>query len=119
MGAGRERRVGAAFNFFFLPPAHTLLINDSSDWRALGAFVITAVVTAKLAARARQGREEAARRAAEARLGEGFATLIATPRRRRRAARAGEAGRPWRWVPQAARSSRDAEGDGGIGVTLD
>ena len=28
-----------AFNFFFLPPAHTLVINSSSDWAALGAFV--------------------------------------------------------------------------------
>ncbi|MFI5050195.1 MAG: ATP-binding protein [Gaiellales bacterium] len=68
----------AVYSFFFLPPAHTLLINDSSDWLALGAFVITAVVTSELAARARQGREEAARRAAEAQMGEGFATLIAT-----------------------------------------
>src|SRR6478752_488288 len=33
---------------------------------------------AVLVARARQGREEAARRAAEAQMGEGFATLIAT-----------------------------------------
>ena len=42
-----------AFNFFFLPPAHTLVINSSSDWAALGAFVLTALVTSNLAARAR------------------------------------------------------------------
>ena len=67
-----------AFNFFFLPPAHTLVINSSSDWLALAAFVVTAVVTSDLAARERRGREEAARRAEEARLGERLATVIAT-----------------------------------------
>ena len=67
-----------AFNFFFLPPAHTLVINSSSDWLALAAFAVTAVVTSDLAARERRGREEAARRAEEARLGERLATAIAT-----------------------------------------
>jgi two-component system, OmpR family, sensor histidine kinase KdpD len=67
-----------AFNFFFLPPEHTLVINSSSDWLALAAFAATAVVTSDLAARERAGREEAARRAEEARLGERLATVIAT-----------------------------------------
>ncbi|HSD00735.1 MAG TPA: ATP-binding protein [Gaiellales bacterium] len=67
-----------AFNFFFLPPEHTLVINSSSDWLALAAFAVTAVVTSDLAARERAGREEAARRAEEARLGERLATVIAT-----------------------------------------
>jgi two-component system, OmpR family, sensor histidine kinase KdpD len=66
-----------AFNFFFLPPAHTLVINSSSDWAALAAFALTALVTSNLASRARRERDEAARRAAEARLSESFATLIA------------------------------------------
>lgn len=66
-----------AFNFFFLPPAHTLVIRSSSDWAALAVFVATALVTSNLAARARSERDEAARRAAEARLSESFATLIA------------------------------------------
>ena len=66
-----------AFNFFFLPPAHTFVINSSSDWAALGAFTLTALVTSNLAARARDERDEAARRAAEARLSESFATLVA------------------------------------------
>ncbi|HVI36971.1 MAG TPA: DUF4118 domain-containing protein [Gaiellales bacterium] len=66
-----------AFNFFFLPPQHTLVINSSSDWAALAAFVLTALVTSNLASRARRERDEAARRAAEARLSESFATLIA------------------------------------------
>jgi signal transduction histidine kinase len=67
-----------SFNFFFLPPRHTLVINSSSDWLALAAFAVTAVVTSDLAARERAGREAAARRAEEARLGERLATVIAT-----------------------------------------
>ena len=67
-----------AFNFFFLPPAHTLVIDASGDWLALAAFAVTAVVTSDLAARERRGRAEAARRAEEARLGERLATVIAT-----------------------------------------
>ena len=67
-----------AFNFFFLPPEHTLVVNSSSDWLALAAFAATAVVTSDLAARERAGRDEAARRAEEARLGERLATVIAT-----------------------------------------
>jgi two-component system sensor histidine kinase KdpD len=67
-----------AFNFFFLPPEHTLVVNSSSDWLALAAFAVTAVVTSDLAGRERAGREEAARRAEEARLGERLATVIAT-----------------------------------------
>jgi two-component system, OmpR family, sensor histidine kinase KdpD len=66
-----------AYNFFFLPPAHTLVINSSSDWAALAAFILTALVTSNLASRARRERDEAARRAAEARLSESFATLVA------------------------------------------
>ncbi|HET7429789.1 MAG TPA: ATP-binding protein [Gaiellales bacterium] len=66
-----------AYNFFFLPPAHTFVINSSSDWAALAAFVLTALVTSNLASRARSERDEAARRASEARLSESFATLVA------------------------------------------
>ena len=76
---GLATSVGAAlsFNFFFLPPAHTLVINSSSDWAALAVFVVTAAVASNLASRARRERDEASRRAAEARLSESFATLIA------------------------------------------
>src|SRR5579871_1069963 len=76
---GLATSVGSAlaFNFFFLPPAHTLVIRASSDWAALAVFVATAVVTSNLAARARHERDEAGRRAAEARLSESFATMIA------------------------------------------
>ena len=33
-----------AFNYFFLPPVHTLRLADRSQWIALGVFVVTAVV---------------------------------------------------------------------------
>ena len=65
------------FNFFFLPPAHTLVIRSSSDLAALAAFALTALVTSNLSSRASRERDEAAKRAAEARLSESFATLIA------------------------------------------
>jgi two-component system sensor histidine kinase KdpD len=49
-----------AFNFFFLPPIHTLTLADSSNWFALGVFVVTAIVVSELAARSRRRAEEAA-----------------------------------------------------------
>lgn len=50
------------FNFFFLPPYHTLTIADPQNWIALTAFFITALAVGQLSARAR-------RRAAEAEAG--------------------------------------------------
>jgi two-component system sensor histidine kinase KdpD len=38
-----------AFNFFFLPPLHTLALTDSENWVALAVFVVTAVVVSQLA----------------------------------------------------------------------
>jgi two-component system, OmpR family, sensor histidine kinase KdpD len=43
-----------AFNFFFLPPVHTLALTDSENWVALGVFVVTAIVVSELATRARR-----------------------------------------------------------------
>jgi two-component system, OmpR family, sensor histidine kinase KdpD len=43
-----------AFNFFFLPPLHTLALTDSENWVALAVFVVTAVVVSELATRARR-----------------------------------------------------------------
>jgi two-component system, OmpR family, sensor histidine kinase KdpD len=59
-----------AFNFFFLPPVHTLALRDSANWFALAVYVITGVVVSELAARSR-------RRAADARKREREATLFA------------------------------------------
>ena len=43
-----------AFNFFFLPPLHTLALTDSENWVALAVFVVTAFVVSELATRARR-----------------------------------------------------------------
>ena len=43
-----------AFNFFFLPPLHTLALTDSGNWVALAVFVVTSVVVSELATRARR-----------------------------------------------------------------
>jgi two-component system, OmpR family, sensor histidine kinase KdpD len=43
-----------AFNFFFLPPLHTLALHDSANWVALLVFVVTSIVVSELAARARR-----------------------------------------------------------------
>ena len=38
-----------AFNFFFLPPLHTLALTDSENWVALAVFIVTSVVVSQLA----------------------------------------------------------------------
>ena len=48
------------FNFFFLPPLHTLTIQDSRNWFALLVFLVTAVVVSDLAARSRRRAQESA-----------------------------------------------------------
>jgi two-component system sensor histidine kinase KdpD len=58
-----------AFNFFFLPPLHTFVIRDSSDWLTLALFLVTALVTSQLAARSRDATERAEQRAREAEFG--------------------------------------------------
>ncbi len=77
LGIATSIASAVAYNFFFLPPQHTLTISSSGDWLALAAFVVTAVVTSHLASRERAEAEQATRRAAEAELGERLATLIA------------------------------------------
>ncbi|MGQ0815174.1 MAG: sensor histidine kinase [Gemmatimonadota bacterium] len=55
---GRRAGIGLAilcfvcFNFFLLPPYHTLAISDSRDWLVLLAFLITSLVAAQLLYRA-------------------------------------------------------------------
>jgi two-component system, OmpR family, sensor histidine kinase KdpD len=49
-----------AFNFFFLPPLHTLTLADSRNWFALLVFVATAIVVSELAAGSRRRAREAA-----------------------------------------------------------
>src|SRR3954468_20633254 len=54
-----------AFNFFFLPPAHTLRLSDSTEWFALAAYSVTAIVVSELATRARRRAVDAEQRERE------------------------------------------------------
>ena len=65
-----------AFNFFFLPPVHTLTLRDSNNWLALGVFVVTAIVVGTLAARARARAAEAEQRERETALVADVATQL-------------------------------------------
>jgi two-component system sensor histidine kinase KdpD len=46
------------FNFFFLPPYHTLAISDPQNWLALAVFFIAAIAVGQLSARAQRRAEE-------------------------------------------------------------
>lgn len=39
-----------AFNFFFLPPTHTLQLRESENWVALAVYLVTALAVSQLAA---------------------------------------------------------------------
>jgi len=55
-----------AFNWFFLPPKHTLQLRDGANWLALAVYLVTAVVVSALAARARRRQEDSEQRRREA-----------------------------------------------------
>src|SRR5581483_5540349 len=55
-----------AFNWFFLPPYHTLGLRDDTNWLALAVFLVIAFTVSALAARARARREDAEQRRVEA-----------------------------------------------------
>ena len=57
-----------AFNWFFLPPKHTLTLSDSENWVALAVYLATAVVVSALATRSRAREAEARKLALEASL---------------------------------------------------
>ncbi len=62
MGAGLSF---LCWNFFFLPPFYTLVVADPRDWLSLLVFLVAAVTTAQLAARAREQTRQAQAREAE------------------------------------------------------
>ena len=68
-----------AWNFFFLPPYHTLQIRDPKDWLSLVAFLVVGVIVGALAGRmrdreaARPGARAGERRAQPAERGRGLA----------------------------------------------
>ena len=53
------------WNFFFLPPFYTLIVADPRDWLSLLIFLVAAITTAQLAARAREQTRQAQAREAE------------------------------------------------------
>jgi two-component system sensor histidine kinase KdpD len=57
-----------AFNWFFLPPKHTLTLTDSENWVALAVYLVTAIVVSALATRSRAREAEARRLVLEASL---------------------------------------------------
>ncbi len=57
-----------AFNVFFVPPVHTLTIDDTRNWVSLIVFVVTAIVTSWLAEGFRRQRAEAEARRRDAEL---------------------------------------------------
>ncbi|HWG37154.1 MAG TPA: ATP-binding protein [Terriglobales bacterium] len=71
----------AQYNFFFLPPTDTFTVDDTRNWVALAAFLITATVASELSASAkRQAREAEFRRQEIKRLYElSRASLLADP----------------------------------------
>ena len=65
-----------AFNWFFLPPTHTLRLTDGENWIALAVYLVTAVVVSALTMRSRAREEEAHERALEASLLAGVAGAL-------------------------------------------
>ena len=78
-----------AFNWFFVPPVHTLTIADTRNWVSLAVFAATAVITSHLAAGFRRQRREAEERRRDAELLEEMAQTVLgqIARRARRATR--------------------------------
>ena len=50
-----------AFNFFFIPPIHTLTVADTQNWVALFVFLIVAIIASNLSAAAQERAREAQR----------------------------------------------------------
>ncbi len=66
-GAVASTLAALAFNYFFLPPTGTLTIANPTNWLVLTTFLLTAIVSSQLVARARARTAQAERRAREAR----------------------------------------------------
>src|SRR5690242_14054081 len=64
------------FNWFFLPPTHTLRLADSENWVALAVYLFTALVVSELATRLRRQAAESEQRRAEAAFGADISRLL-------------------------------------------
>ena len=70
LGPGLATSVASAlaFNWFFVPPVHTLTIADTRNWVSLGVFIATAAITSYLAEGFRRQRRESEERRRDAEL---------------------------------------------------
>jgi two-component system, OmpR family, sensor histidine kinase KdpD len=68
-----------AFNFFFLPPVHTLRLRESENWVALAVYLAVAVVASQLAVRARRRAEDAEQRGREAAFAAEVSAMLLEP----------------------------------------
>jgi two-component system sensor histidine kinase KdpD len=67
------------FNFFHLPPTGRLIISESQNWVALGAFLVVAAATSRIADIARLRALEAEARRRDADLAAGLTRLLLGP----------------------------------------
>ena len=68
-----------AYNYFFLPPVHTLQLRQGENWVALAAYLAVAVVASHLAAGARRRAEDAEQRGREAEFAADVSSLLLEP----------------------------------------
>src|SRR5581483_7325390 len=68
-----------AYNFFFLPPVHTLRLRDGENWVALAVYLAVAVVAAQLASRARRRAEDSEQRGREAAFAAEVSAMLVEP----------------------------------------
>ena len=94
-----------AFNFFFLPPTHTLSLHDSENWVALAVYLLTAILVSELAARTRRRAAEAEQREREANVSRAHRPRCCRTRTSRAGSASSRMTRPGRSEPKAAGSS--------------
>jgi two-component system, OmpR family, sensor histidine kinase KdpD len=68
-----------AFNFFFLPPVHTLRLRETENWVALAVYLAVAIVASELAVRARRRAEDAEQRGREAEFAADVSAMLLEP----------------------------------------
>jgi two-component system sensor histidine kinase KdpD len=68
-----------AFNYFFLPPVHTLQLREGENWVALAVYLAVAIVASQLAAGARRRAEDAEQRGREAEFAADVSSLLLEP----------------------------------------
>jgi two-component system, OmpR family, sensor histidine kinase KdpD len=76
MGVGSAVLSAAAFNFFHLPPVGRFTIHNSSNWVALAAFLVVAVLASSVAELTRARTRDAEERRQEADLAAEMARLL-------------------------------------------